>query len=533
VVVVSIFCSFTNIYAVATGQFNINAVVGADTTPPSQPTALVATAVSSSQINLSWTASTDNVAVTGYRIYRDTVFVGTSPTTSFSDIGLSAGTTYTYKVSAVDAAANESIQSASASATTFAAPVTPPGGGGGGGLSGYPAPVIYDVNVTPDKLGAVITWKTTMPTTGSLSWGLTTQYELGVSPEAIADTNHKVTITGLAAATPYRYQIEAISSYGIPAFFKDQFTTLSLEAGATNAKNFRATAETSSILLNWNNPTAGDFSEVRILRSDSFYPTDPNDGKIIYEGKSENFTDNYVSVGTRYYYTLFVKYADGTYSSGLVADARISNPGEVNVPVDVFGTLPEAPRVHPLINALTFLDFDFIQDGKKIGSTRENTIAIDGTKNLTVSLTYEKVPEVLKTIAVTLSDPDDDTKTFSFLLRVNADKTSYIATIGPLGKSGLYKVRIAIVDFKNRGLKKIAGNLLASVETGFEQNKNVFAKPLVIIEENFLDLLLLIILILIILRALKGMIDRNRKREEKVNDAVVGDSADAEDEFKK
>ena len=58
-------------------------VTAPDTTKPSKPAGLTATAVSSSQINLSWTASTDNVGVTGYRIYRGGTQVGASTSTSY------------------------------------------------------------------------------------------------------------------------------------------------------------------------------------------------------------------------------------------------------------------------------------------------------------------------------------------------------------------------------------------------------------------------------------------------------------------
>ena len=92
----------------------------ADTVPPTVPTNLTATAISSTQINLTWTASTDNVGVTGYQIFRNGVQVGTSATNSYSDTGLTASTTYTYTVSAYDAAGNVSAQSSAASATTLA-----------------------------------------------------------------------------------------------------------------------------------------------------------------------------------------------------------------------------------------------------------------------------------------------------------------------------------------------------------------------------------------------------------------------------
>ena len=75
-----------------------------DTTAPSAPTNLTATAVSSSQINLSWYASTDNVGVTGYKIFRGGTLLTTVTGASYSNTGLSSSTSYSYYVRSVDAA---------------------------------------------------------------------------------------------------------------------------------------------------------------------------------------------------------------------------------------------------------------------------------------------------------------------------------------------------------------------------------------------------------------------------------------------
>ena len=91
-----------------------------DTTPPTTPTNLSATAVSPSQINLTWSGSTDIVGVVGYYVYRNGSQVGNVNTTlSYQDTGLSPSTTYTYNVAAYDAAGNVSKKSASAKATTL------------------------------------------------------------------------------------------------------------------------------------------------------------------------------------------------------------------------------------------------------------------------------------------------------------------------------------------------------------------------------------------------------------------------------
>src|SRR5205823_10037171 len=100
-----------------------------DTTPPTAPSTLTATPASSTQINLAWTASTDNVGVTGYRVERcqgagcsSFAQIATPATTTFNDTGLAASTSYSYRVRAADAAANPSPYSNTASATTLAPP---------------------------------------------------------------------------------------------------------------------------------------------------------------------------------------------------------------------------------------------------------------------------------------------------------------------------------------------------------------------------------------------------------------------------
>ena len=101
---------------------------GGDVIPPSTPTGLSATTAGATQINLAWTASTDNVAVTGYRVERcqgagctGFVQIDTPTATSFNDTGLAAATSYSYRVRANDAAGNLSGYSNVASATTGAA----------------------------------------------------------------------------------------------------------------------------------------------------------------------------------------------------------------------------------------------------------------------------------------------------------------------------------------------------------------------------------------------------------------------------
>ncbi len=176
----------------------------ADTTAPTTPTNLSATAVSSSQINLSWAASTDAVGVAGYKIYRNgSLLTSTNSTlTTYSDSGLSAATNYSYTVAAYDAAGNNSSQSSSASATTQSAPV-----------SDTTAPTV------PTNLSASAVSSSAI----NLSWSASTDavgvagYKIYRNGSLLTTTNSTATTysdSGLSASTSYSYTVSAYDAAG-------------------------------------------------------------------------------------------------------------------------------------------------------------------------------------------------------------------------------------------------------------------------------------------------------------------------------
>jgi chitodextrinase len=111
----------------AKASISATAAACSDTTPPTTPTGLATSAVGHTSITLSWTASTDNVGVSGYRLYLGSSQVGTSSSISYVFSGLSCGTSYTLGVAALDAAGNVS-GTATLSAAAAACSPPPPSG---------------------------------------------------------------------------------------------------------------------------------------------------------------------------------------------------------------------------------------------------------------------------------------------------------------------------------------------------------------------------------------------------------------------
>lgn len=145
-------------------------------------------------VALSWTASTDNAGVTGYRVYRGLTLVGTVETTAFQDSGLIPGSSYSYSVVAVDSALNES-EPATLAVSTLA------------DLQAPSVPGILDA-VAGDQV-AVLTWK---PSTDNVA---VSGYEIRRNGSAIATVPAPgFSDSGLVNGTLYTYEVRALDLAG-------------------------------------------------------------------------------------------------------------------------------------------------------------------------------------------------------------------------------------------------------------------------------------------------------------------------------
>lgn len=122
-----------------------------DRIPPSAPTGLRTDSVTETLAVLVWNASTDNVAVKSYYIYRNSSYIGSTLTATFKTSGLTSGTTYNFTVKARDAAGNFSPPSNTLTLTTLQPPPPPPSAGGKKVVGYYASWSAYN-GYTPDKI---------------------------------------------------------------------------------------------------------------------------------------------------------------------------------------------------------------------------------------------------------------------------------------------------------------------------------------------------------------------------------------------
>lgn len=120
-----------------------------DTTPPSMPGNFHVTATTADSVSVAWNASSDNVGVAGYRLYRSGALISTQPDTALVDGSLQSSTTYSYTVQAFDSAGNVS-GSASLSAKTQ--PLPNSGGGSNGGFGGGANSGSGGTNTNPNQV---------------------------------------------------------------------------------------------------------------------------------------------------------------------------------------------------------------------------------------------------------------------------------------------------------------------------------------------------------------------------------------------
>jgi fibronectin type 3 domain-containing protein len=330
--------------------------VEVDTTPPSVPTELAATAGSSSQVTIEWKPSTDTggAGLAGYRLYRDggNAPIANVTVTHYSDTGLDPNRTYVYTVRAYDAAvpANESALTAAVSVTT---PPTSPTG-----------------DSTPPTMPQNVTAIATSTTSIQISWSPSTDmsgiaeyrvFREGTSVPIAVTQNTTFTDTQLSPNTTYTYFVTAVDG-ATPS----NESARSLGASATTGPgtspgdttpptvpgNVRADARSSTVIrIRWDRSLdQSGIAEYRIYRDGAATPVGTT--------QDSEFLDQGLTANTTYQYTVTaVDRADPANESAhsAVVSATTDSVGPGPGPGDI---IPPAPPENLVASARSATEID-------------------------------------------------------------------------------------------------------------------------------------------------------------------------------
>lgn len=173
-----------------------------DTKAPSVPTSPTATAPAYNAVHFSWGASSDNVGVTGYTVWRDGMPLGDVTGTSYTDTAVHANTSYAYQVVAYDAAGNRSAASAKATVTTPTVPDT---------QAPTPPTALTASAVSANQIN--LSWSVSTDNTGVVGYDVYRATGTSGMATKIATTQTlSLADANLAASTTYTYYVKARDS---------------------------------------------------------------------------------------------------------------------------------------------------------------------------------------------------------------------------------------------------------------------------------------------------------------------------------
>lgn len=308
---------------------------------PGAPPSLSATAVSPTQVNLSWSAPTSNggYQITGYKIevkkgstsYSTLTSNTGNSTTTYSHIGLTTGTTYSYRVYAIN-----SIGTSTASPESSATPTT-------ASASSPPSPPTSLTATSVSATQVNLSWSAPSNNGGAVITGYKIEYKVGSTTYSalVANTGNTATTyshSGLTAGQSYTYRVSAINSVGTsnPSSEASATPTTSSTTSVNIVPNapvglVATSVSGTQINLSWSSPTNTGNSPVTGYKIEVKKGTGPYEVVVPNTGNTmTTYSHTGLTTGTTYYYRVYAINSIGTSGpSGEVSAA----PKETTTPI--------------------------------------------------------------------------------------------------------------------------------------------------------------------------------------------------------
>jgi fibronectin type 3 domain-containing protein len=220
--------------------------VGGDRTPPSVPTNVQGQALSTTSIRVTWNASTDNTGGSGlrsYKIYRNygTTSIAEVTATSYTNSGLTPNTEYTYQVTAVDNAGNESAKSSAVAVQTQQDPTL---------IQPNPPQSLHTTSKTPNSIA--LAWTAPVENGAVIAQYVVYKHTSATSPVgsglAVAVvTSLSTVLTNLTPSTTYYFTVTAVSNRSVESEHSNRLATSTPDLAPTSPTNVHA----SNVSANW------------------------------------------------------------------------------------------------------------------------------------------------------------------------------------------------------------------------------------------------------------------------------------------
>jgi fibronectin type 3 domain-containing protein len=279
---------------------------------------------------LTWNASTDNVGVAGYYVFRDGNFIAQTALTCYPDSGLTEATTYTYTIEAFDLAGNVSAPTAPFSVQTKdTTPPSPPGNLTANAVSCFKATLNW--TASSDKGGVAkyyVFWGTSPRTLSQIgtAWSPTTTYSDGL----------------LSAATTNYFGVEAVDKDGNISYMSS-IVAVTTPALPVAPHNLLATPDsTTKVTLTWSPSTGG----LPIARYLVYRGSSPSSLSQVVTAIKTSYTDSTLTASTTYYYAVqAVDTGTPPAQSGLSAPVPVTTFSAPSVPANLAATPSSCTKV--------------------------------------------------------------------------------------------------------------------------------------------------------------------------------------------